>query len=121
MVRKQNKFLESVMSFLRWQSLLGLFLFFLSAISYFYALSLSSLNLLYPMTSLTYVWTLFLGKFFLGEKIGTQRYLAVGIIVVGIVFVLFEIRSISSFKRFSLLNFNFFFAGFYFSVRFDRF
>lgn len=44
-------------------------------------------TIVYPLTSLTYVWTLFISRFFLKEKINVLKVLAIILIVSGIIVV----------------------------------
>ncbi len=62
----------------------GMVLFFISAIVYIYGLSLERLSLIYPLTSLTYLWVAFLSARFLGEKMSPRKWLGILLIVIGI-------------------------------------
>lgn len=42
-------------------------------------------SILYPMTSLTYIWTMVVSYFVLGEKINSNKIVAVVLIVAGVV------------------------------------
>ena len=44
-------------------------------------------TVVYPMTSLTYVWTMFVSAIFLKEKITQNKVMAVACIVLGICFI----------------------------------
>lgn len=42
-------------------------------------------SILYPMTSLTYIWTMVVSYFVLGEKINRNKIIAVALIVTGVI------------------------------------
>jgi drug/metabolite transporter (DMT)-like permease len=67
--------------------ILGLALFVISAPFYIYGLSLERLSILYPITSLTYIWVAFLSLKFLGEKMNWQKWCGIFLIVLGIFFI----------------------------------
>jgi len=66
------------------QLILGIFLFVLSSIFYIYALSMEKLSLLYPLTSLTYIWVALVSVKFLGEKMNKPKWLGIALIIIGI-------------------------------------
>lgn len=61
------------------------FLFIISTISYTYLLRNYNLSLLYPMTSLSYIWTAFLGCWLLKEKITINKTAGIILIVIGVI------------------------------------
>ena len=65
----------------------GVFFFLLS--SYFYVLGVrvGELTILYPMVSLGYVWTLFWSRIFFKEPFTRSKFIGLGMILVGIVFL----------------------------------
>ncbi|MFH1290362.1 MAG: EamA family transporter [Nanoarchaeota archaeon] len=65
------------------QVIAGFLLFGISAGFYIVALSKGDLSLLYPMTSLTYVWVAVLAKRYLREEISFYRWLGIVLIVIG--------------------------------------
>jgi undecaprenyl phosphate-alpha-L-ara4N flippase subunit ArnE len=69
------------------QLVLGLVLFTLSSVAYIYALSLERLSLIYPLTSLTYIWVAFASVKFLGEKMNNKKWLGIILIMLGIVLI----------------------------------
>ena len=56
----------------------------LSAILWLDVLSKLDLSLAFPMVSLTYVFTLLIGRFFFQETFGWERIVGVGLILLGI-------------------------------------
>lgn len=71
---------------------LGVLLFLLS--SYFFVLGVrhGELTVLYPMVSLGYIWTLFWSRMFFGEPLTRNKFIGLGLILVGIVFLGFGNR-----------------------------
>ncbi len=67
--------------------ILGIFLFVLSSVFYIYALSMERLSLLYPITSLTYIWVALVSIKFLKEKINKYKWLGIVLIILGIVLI----------------------------------
>jgi drug/metabolite transporter (DMT)-like permease len=51
------------------------------------AMKLEDLSLIFPITSLTYIWIMVLSKIYLKEKLNKWKIMSVGFIVIGIVFV----------------------------------
>lgn len=52
-----------------------------------YLLSIYDYSILLPLTSLTYVWSLFIANKFLGEKITKNKVISICIIFVGVMFI----------------------------------
>lgn len=67
--------------------ILGIFLFVLSSVFYIYALSMERLSLLYPLTSLTYIWVALVSIKFLRERMNKHKWLGIAMIILGIFFV----------------------------------
>ncbi len=63
----------------------GLFCYGLSLLLWFYVLSKMELSKAYPLVSLGYVFTLFLGYFFLNETITVSKVAGIVLIMVGVV------------------------------------
>jgi len=63
---------------------LGLGLYGVSTIVFIFALKFGELTIVYPLTSLTYVWITIISKKFLNERISVQRWLGIGLIITGI-------------------------------------
>lgn len=51
------------------------------------ALRFGNLSIVYPITSLVYVWTVLLSKYILKEKVKTKEILGVIFIILGIIFI----------------------------------
>lgn len=66
---------------------LGILLYGVSLLFWLYVLSKMELSRAYPMVSLGYVFTLFLGYTVLGEDITTYKVLDVLFIVIGVIFL----------------------------------
>lgn len=72
-----------------YKMLAGFSLYFLSAIIFIIALQGGNVNVLYPITSASYVWVTILSKKYLKEKINFYK-------IVGILLILFGIVTITS-------------------------
>lgn len=66
---------------------LGGFLYFISAILNIFILVYLDYSVVFPLTSLTYIWTLLISKKFLSEKINKQKILGICFIILGAFFV----------------------------------
>ena len=64
--------------------LLGVVLYFASSLFFIPALKFGDLSLLYPFTSLSYVWTILLSIRFLKEKMNRFKWIAIILIVIGV-------------------------------------
>ena len=69
------------------QLYIGFFFFGIAALLSIIALRHGELNVLYPISSLSYVWSLFIGKKFLNEKINLYKWSGVGLIIIGVIFI----------------------------------
>jgi drug/metabolite transporter (DMT)-like permease len=67
--------------------MLGVALFCLSSLAYVVGLRQGELSVLYPMVSLSYIWTMLWSWLFLKERMNRNKFLGLGLIVVGIVFI----------------------------------
>lgn len=65
----------------------GSILFVFGTILMILALKIEELSLLFPITSLTYIWVMLLSRQFLGEQLSKWKILAVVFIVFGIILV----------------------------------
>ncbi|ALS00450.1 multidrug transporter [Enterococcus silesiacus] len=63
---------------------LGSFLYILSAITNIVLLKFLDYSIAFPMTSLTYVWTVIISYFIFKEKLSIRKVLAVILIIVGV-------------------------------------
>ena len=69
--------------------ILGIVLFVVGALFYVYALSMERLSILYPTTSLTYIWVALISLKFLGEKMNKYKWLGILFVIIGIVMISF--------------------------------
>jgi len=67
--------------------ILGFFLYGLSALIYIFALTKGELNTLYPLSSLTYIWSTLIAQKCLNEKINLYKWAGIILIVLGSIFV----------------------------------
>lgn len=67
--------------------LLGILLFGLSSIFYVWALQYANLSLIYPITSLTYIWISLLSIKYLDEKMNSYKWLGIIFIIIGVFFI----------------------------------
>ena len=65
----------------------GLFLYVISSILFIFALQWAELTLLYPETSLSYIWVSFLSIKFLKEKMNKFKWLGIFFIIVGVTLI----------------------------------
>ncbi|MGX7262400.1 EamA family transporter [Enterococcus crotali] len=63
---------------------LGSFLYILSALTNIVLLKFLDYSIAFPMTSLTYVWTVIISYFIFKEKLSIRKVLAVVLIIVGV-------------------------------------
>ena len=74
-------------SFLNSQLVLGVALFLGSSVFYVFGIRGGELSVLYPMVSLGYVWTLVWSRLFFHETFTPQKFLGLGLVLLGVVFV----------------------------------
>ena len=67
--------------------LAGIAFSLISAIAYFFTLTNLELALAGPASSLIYVFSLFMGRFYFGESIVTNQYIGLGLIITGVILV----------------------------------
>ncbi len=67
--------------------LLGVALFCASSLAYVVGVRRGELSVLYPLVSLSYIWTLLWSVLFLKERLTRNKCLGLGLIVVGIIFI----------------------------------
>lgn len=65
----------------------GMILYAISVFGYLLALSREELSVVYPLVSLTYVWTIILSVKYLGEKMNGWKYFSLMGIILGIVLI----------------------------------
>ena len=68
-----------------WRLAMGVVFYLLSSVFYVRGVRQGELSVLYPMVSLGSVWTLAWSRLFLGEPLTRTKFLAVGMIVTGMV------------------------------------
>jgi len=65
----------------------GVALFLLSSVFFILGIRRGELSVLYPMVSLGYVWTLLWSRLFFGESFTPQKFVGLGLILLGVFFV----------------------------------
>jgi uncharacterized membrane protein len=65
----------------------GVLLFVASSVFYFYGLSIERLSIIYPLTSLTYIWVAFISIRYLKEKMNAHKWIGIALIITGIFFL----------------------------------
>jgi multidrug transporter EmrE-like cation transporter len=68
-----------------WRLALGVALFLLSSFFFILGVRRGELSILYPMVSLGYIWTLVWSRLFFGEPFTRNKFLGIGLILLGIV------------------------------------
>ncbi len=67
--------------------IIGLFMYVIASVLFIIALRSGELTVLYPMTSLSYIWVSFLSIKFLKEKMNSFKWLGIFAIVVGVILI----------------------------------
>jgi multidrug transporter EmrE-like cation transporter len=67
-----------------WHLALGIAAYVLSSVFFVFGLRKGELSVLYPLVSLSYVWTVFWSRAFFGESITRNKIYALGLILVGV-------------------------------------
>ena len=70
-----------------WRVFLGVLLYLLSSVFFVLGLKRGELSILYPLISLGTVWTLLWARLFFGEQLTRLKFAAVGLILVGLIFL----------------------------------
>lgn len=78
---------KSILSFLNWRLPLGIALFLGSSVFYALGIKGGQLSVLYPMVSLGYIWTLLWSRLFFKEALTKQKFLGLGLILLGVFLV----------------------------------
>lgn len=78
---------KSVFSFLNLNLAFGVALFLGSSVFYALGIKGGQLSVLYPMVSLGYIWTLLWSRLFFKEPFTRQKFLGLGLILLGVFFV----------------------------------
>ena len=66
-----------------WKLFLGLSLYVISTVFYVKGISHGEISVLFPLVSLSYVWTALWSKIFFGESMTPAKYTGLGLIIVG--------------------------------------
>jgi len=66
---------------------LGLFLYGIATVLYLIVLKMEQLTVIYPLISLTYIWTTIFSVKYLGEKMNKWKYFALVGIILGIILI----------------------------------
>jgi drug/metabolite transporter (DMT)-like permease len=67
-----------------WRLAAGVGAYVLSSVFFVLGLRNGELSILYPMVSLSYIWTVFWSKTFFGEKLTSAKFYALGLILFGV-------------------------------------
>jgi multidrug transporter EmrE-like cation transporter len=82
-----EKLKTGLLNIISWQAAVGVGLFLLSSVFFVMGIKHGELSVLYPMVSLGYVWTLLWSRIFFKEPVTKQKFVALGMILTGIVFI----------------------------------
>jgi multidrug transporter EmrE-like cation transporter len=70
-----------------WRLVLGIAIYLLSSVFFVFGLRKGELSVLYPLVALGYMWTVVWSRVFFGEPLTRAKFVAVGLILVGIAFL----------------------------------
>ena len=70
-----------------WRIILGLFLYVTTTVFFIYCLKLGELSIVYPLTSLTYIFITILSAAILKEKINSYKLAGIFFIILGVILV----------------------------------
>lgn len=70
-----------------WRLAFGIGLYLLSSVFFVFGMRRGELSVLYPLVALGYMWTVVWSKIFFGEPLTRSKFIAVGMILVGIAFL----------------------------------
>ena len=82
-----QKLTKSLFSFVNLSLVFGVALFLGSSVFYALGIRGGQLSVLYPMVSLGYIWTLLWSRLFFKEPFTRQKFLGLGLILLGVFFV----------------------------------
>lgn len=82
-----GKVTKSIWSFLSLELAAGVGLYLGSSVFYAMGIRGGQLSVLYPMVSLGYIWTLLWSRLFFHEAFTKQKFLGLGMILLGVAFV----------------------------------
>jgi len=77
----------SILSFLNSRLIVGVALFLGSSVFYALGIRGGQLSVLYPMVSLGYIWTLVWSRLFFNEELTREKFVGLGLILLGVFFV----------------------------------
>lgn len=78
---------KKISSFFKLEIFTGVFLYALSTVLYVYLLKKYDLSLIYPLTSLGYIWVMLISKKYLNEKITLYKIISILLIITGVIFI----------------------------------
>ncbi len=78
---------RSLLSFVNPKLMIGIALFLGSSVFYAWGIKDGQLSVLYPMVSLGYVWGLLWARIFFNEALTKQKFMGLGLILLGVCFV----------------------------------
>jgi multidrug transporter EmrE-like cation transporter len=79
------KNLKSILT--NWRLAVGIGMYLLSSVFFVFGMRRGELSVLYPMVALGYLWTVVWSRVFFGEPLTRSKFIAVGLILVGIAFL----------------------------------
>jgi drug/metabolite transporter (DMT)-like permease len=82
-----GKLTRSIWSFISLELAAGVGLYLASSVLYGMGIRGGQLSVLYPMVSLGYIWTLLWARIFFKEDFTRQKFMGIGLILLGVVFV----------------------------------
>ena len=85
--KASNNFRFSFNGIFNFELIFGIFMYFLATLIFITALRKGDLNVLYPITSLSYIWVAFLSVRFLKEKMNRFKWCGIFLIVFGVIII----------------------------------
>jgi uncharacterized membrane protein len=73
--------------FKNWQLMIGIGLFIPATLLYLIALKYGDLSVIYPFSSLSYIWVALLATFFLKEDMNKLKGVGIALIIIGIILI----------------------------------
>ena len=71
-------------SYMNWQLGLSLVLYIIAMIIYLFMLKNYDLSIVYPLTSISYIFTILLAMFLLGETVSVVRWVGILLVMLGV-------------------------------------
>jgi drug/metabolite transporter (DMT)-like permease len=87
-LKKSNKNINNILDLINPYFIGGLFFYGIAYLITLPPLRYGDIGVMYPIMSLTYVWTYILGVFYLREKNSHKKILGVLIIIIGIIIII---------------------------------